>query len=240
MLLFLFGYSYAKRFTRLVAFLAGGGVDVGARGRLGGHSRRNRLAAGAAWRRPCMLWVAGFDMIYACQDCEFDVKMRLRSVPARFGVAAALRLAAVVPPRHGRAAGRAAAGLPRFRRGLPCRRGGHRRAVGLRTLAGAPRRFDPRQSGVFPSQCGRQHRTAGDRRDRFTADKGHALPRHRRGTVLHAGTPRKVQAGQRLSAADGQFLFSAGRSICTRSASWPTWSAAATTATRSTTTSTPT
>ena len=42
-----------------------------------------------------MLWVAGFDMIYACQDFEFDVKMRLRSVPARFGVAGALRLAAL-------------------------------------------------------------------------------------------------------------------------------------------------
>ena len=41
-----------------------------------------------------MLWVAGFDMIYACQDFDFDVRMRLRSVPARFGVAAALRLAA--------------------------------------------------------------------------------------------------------------------------------------------------
>jgi 4-hydroxybenzoate polyprenyltransferase len=41
-----------------------------------------------------MLWVAGFDIIYACQDYEFDVKMRLRSLPARFGVARALRLAA--------------------------------------------------------------------------------------------------------------------------------------------------
>ena len=40
------------------------------------------------------LWVAGFDIIYACQDVDFDVAMRLRSVPARFGVAAALRLAA--------------------------------------------------------------------------------------------------------------------------------------------------
>jgi 4-hydroxybenzoate polyprenyltransferase len=39
--------------------------------------------------------VAGFDMIYACQDFDFDVKMRLRSVPARFGVAGALRLAAL-------------------------------------------------------------------------------------------------------------------------------------------------
>ena len=49
------------------------------------------LVLGAA----VMLWVAGFDMIYACQDFEFDVKMRLRSVPARCGVARALRLAAL-------------------------------------------------------------------------------------------------------------------------------------------------
>jgi len=39
--------------------------------------------------------VAGFDIIYACQDVEFDRKMRLRSVPARFGTAGALRIAAV-------------------------------------------------------------------------------------------------------------------------------------------------
>ena len=42
-----------------------------------------------------MLWVAGFDIIYACQDLDFDRQMRLRSVPARFGVPAALRLAAL-------------------------------------------------------------------------------------------------------------------------------------------------
>ena len=42
-----------------------------------------------------MLWVAGFDMIYSCQDVEFDQKNQLFSVPARFGVAGALRIAAV-------------------------------------------------------------------------------------------------------------------------------------------------
>ena len=41
-----------------------------------------------------MLWVSGFDIIYACQDLDFDVEMRLYSVPARFGVARALRIAA--------------------------------------------------------------------------------------------------------------------------------------------------
>lgn len=38
------------------------------------------------------LWVAGFDMIYSCQDIEFDRRERLRSAPARFGIAGALRL----------------------------------------------------------------------------------------------------------------------------------------------------
>ncbi len=39
-------------------------------------------------------WVAGFDIIYACQDAEFDREAQLFSVPARFGVAGALRIAA--------------------------------------------------------------------------------------------------------------------------------------------------
>jgi len=42
-----------------------------------------------------MLWVAGFDVIYACQDAGFDAKMRLHSLPARFGVARALKMAAL-------------------------------------------------------------------------------------------------------------------------------------------------
>jgi len=42
-----------------------------------------------------LTWVAGFDIIYACQDYEFDRSAGLRSVPARLGIAAALRLAAV-------------------------------------------------------------------------------------------------------------------------------------------------
>ncbi len=92
-LAFLFGYSYAKRFTVLSHFWLGAAL---------------MLAPLAAWVaiRPelawppvllagaVLLWVAGFDIIYACQDCEFDVTMRLRSVPARFGVATALHLAA--------------------------------------------------------------------------------------------------------------------------------------------------
>jgi 4-hydroxybenzoate polyprenyltransferase len=36
------------------------------------------------------LWVGGFDVLYACQDVDFDRRHGLRSIPARFGVAAAI------------------------------------------------------------------------------------------------------------------------------------------------------
>jgi 4-hydroxybenzoate polyprenyltransferase len=39
-----------------------------------------------------LLWVAGFDIIYACQDLEFDRRKNLHSIPKRFGVRAALRM----------------------------------------------------------------------------------------------------------------------------------------------------
>ena len=42
------------------------------------------------------LWVGGFDILYACQDVEFDRGHGLRSIPARFGVAAAIRLSRVM------------------------------------------------------------------------------------------------------------------------------------------------
>src|SRR5581483_6556232 len=42
-----------------------------------------------------LMWVAGFDMVYACQDAEFDRAARLKSTPAALGIRGALRLAAV-------------------------------------------------------------------------------------------------------------------------------------------------
>ncbi len=93
-LLFLFGYSYAKRFTALSHFWLGAALmlaPLAAWVAIRGELSWAPVVLGAA----VMLWVAGFDMIYACQDFDFDVRMRLRSVPARFGVAAALRLAAL-------------------------------------------------------------------------------------------------------------------------------------------------
>jgi len=93
-LLFLFGYSYAKRLTALSHFWLGAALmlaPLAAWVAIRGELSWAPLVLGAA----VMLWVAGFDMLYACQDFDFDVRMHLHSVPARFGVAAALRLAAL-------------------------------------------------------------------------------------------------------------------------------------------------
>ena len=98
---FLLVYSLTKRFTPLSHFYLGAslmlapvcswialrGVELEANPADGLPS----LVVGLA----VMLWVAGFDMIYSCQDAEHDVKVRLRSIPARLGIRAALRLAAL-------------------------------------------------------------------------------------------------------------------------------------------------
>jgi 4-hydroxybenzoate polyprenyltransferase len=42
-----------------------------------------------------LFWVAGFDIIYACQDADFDRQHGLYSIPAGWGIARALRVAAV-------------------------------------------------------------------------------------------------------------------------------------------------
>ena len=93
-LLFLFGYSYAKRFTVLAHVWLGtalGMTPAAAWVVLRAEIAWPPLLLGGA----VMLWVAGFDMIYACQDFDFDVAMQLHSVPARLGIGGALRVAAL-------------------------------------------------------------------------------------------------------------------------------------------------
>lgn len=92
-LLFLFGYSFAKRFTVLAHFWLGAALMMAP------LAAWVALRAELAWPpvilgAAVLLWVAGFDVIYACQDVEFDRQMRLHSIPARLGVAGALRVAA--------------------------------------------------------------------------------------------------------------------------------------------------
>jgi 4-hydroxybenzoate polyprenyltransferase len=91
--LIILGYSLTKRFTSFThAFLglalaaAPMGAWAATRGNL--LSPLPWLLAAAVW-----CWVFGFDLIYACQDVEFDLQARLHSYPARRGVGAALRLA---------------------------------------------------------------------------------------------------------------------------------------------------
>jgi len=92
-LVFVLGYSYAKRFTAFAHLLLGSALAI---------------SPSAAWiavrgdlfdERPIllslfvMIWTAGFDVLYACQDFDYDREHGLRSIPARFGVKNALWIA---------------------------------------------------------------------------------------------------------------------------------------------------
>lgn len=94
----LLGYSYTKRFTwachlvlGLALALAPLGAWLAARGTFEGALAVPLLLAGAV-----LTWVAGFDVIYACQDAGFDRGLGLHSIPARFGVAGALWVSAAL------------------------------------------------------------------------------------------------------------------------------------------------
>jgi 4-hydroxybenzoate polyprenyltransferase len=92
-LLSVLGYSYAKRFTSFAHLILGWALAI------------SPTAAWIAVRGELndiepiflsllvMMWTAGFDIMYACQDYEFDKKAGLRSIPARFGIKGALRIA---------------------------------------------------------------------------------------------------------------------------------------------------
>ena len=93
-LAFLCGYSYAKRFTPLVHFWLGAALGLApicAWVAITGQLAWPPVVLGAA----VMFWVAGFDIIYACQDIEADRRLGLKSVPAALGAGRALRVAAV-------------------------------------------------------------------------------------------------------------------------------------------------
>jgi 4-hydroxybenzoate polyprenyltransferase len=97
-IIFLLGYAYAKRFTILSHFILGftdGLAPIGAwAGIRGSVFTASDLPA---WLLlfTVTFWIGGFDLIYACQDTEFDRAERLHSIPARWGNAVALRLAKV-------------------------------------------------------------------------------------------------------------------------------------------------
>jgi 4-hydroxybenzoate polyprenyltransferase len=92
-LFFVLGYSYAKRFTSFAHLILGIALAI---------------SPSAAWiavrgdlysEIPILLslfvlmWTSGFDVLYACQDHDFDKKAGLYSIPARFGIAQSLWIA---------------------------------------------------------------------------------------------------------------------------------------------------
>ena len=92
-LLLVLGYSYAKRFTAFAHIILGIALAI---------------SPSASWiavrgnlndEIPIMLsvlvlmWTSGFDVLYACQDVDFDRKAGLRSIPAKFGIARSLWIA---------------------------------------------------------------------------------------------------------------------------------------------------
>jgi 4-hydroxybenzoate polyprenyltransferase len=92
--LFLIGYSYTKRFTWASHWILGFTDGIAAAG--GWIAVRGRFdpPAFVLWFA-LTVWIAGFDLIYACQDVDFDRRAGLHSFPARFGITVALQAAKV-------------------------------------------------------------------------------------------------------------------------------------------------
>jgi len=91
----LFLYSYTKRFTAWSHFVLGfclgmspAAAWIAIRGSL--DPRMLILCAAVT------LWVGGFDVLYSCQDVQFDHSSGLYSIPKKFGIAAALQIARVM------------------------------------------------------------------------------------------------------------------------------------------------
>ena len=94
----LLGYSFVKRFSLLAHAVLGValalaplGAWLAVRGDIGSGVGEALWLALAVWS-----WVTGFDLIYACQDADFDGERGLHSVPARLGIPVALRASAVL------------------------------------------------------------------------------------------------------------------------------------------------
>jgi 4-hydroxybenzoate polyprenyltransferase len=88
----LFVYSFAKRFTMFAHLLLG--FCLGIAPAAAWIAMRGSLDARICWLSAAvMFWTAGFDVIYACQDFEFDTAEGLFSIPRRFGISRALLIA---------------------------------------------------------------------------------------------------------------------------------------------------
>jgi 4-hydroxybenzoate polyprenyltransferase len=100
-LLFLFGYSFTKRFTFLCHLFLGlaiasgpAGAWIAVRGDFGPIPALLMIAV--------ITWIGGFDILYAIADAEFDRTAGLHSIPARFGIVRALQISGIL---HGLTSG---------------------------------------------------------------------------------------------------------------------------------------
>jgi 4-hydroxybenzoate polyprenyltransferase len=88
------GYSFTKRFTALSHFVLGLSLalaPIGAWLAINPTLHGLPLLIGAG----VLFWVAGFDILYACEDVAFDRTAGLKSIPAAIGIPGALRAARV-------------------------------------------------------------------------------------------------------------------------------------------------
>lgn len=87
----LFFYSYTKRFTSFSHVILG--FALGMAPAAAWIAMRGSFDLRILWLTAAVtFWTAGFDIIYACQDYEFDLREKLFSVPRLFGVRTALRI----------------------------------------------------------------------------------------------------------------------------------------------------
>jgi 4-hydroxybenzoate polyprenyltransferase len=89
-----FGYSYTKRITFLCHFILGFAIGIAPIGvwiaLLGKIELPAIFLSGAL-----MFYIAGFDILYACQDIEFDKKTNLYSIPSKYGIDKAMWIARI-------------------------------------------------------------------------------------------------------------------------------------------------
>ena len=92
-LLSVLGYSYAKRFTSFAHLLLGWGLAIAPTGAWIAVRGAIDSEIPLLLSLLVMMWTAGFDVLYSCQDYEYDTKKGLRSIPSRFGIKGALWIA---------------------------------------------------------------------------------------------------------------------------------------------------
>lgn len=92
-LAFILLYSFTKRFTAMAHFWLGASLMLAPLSAWIAIRGMQDLVAPLLIGGAVLCWVAGFDILYACQDAEFDRMAKLHSIPAMLGVRVSLRIA---------------------------------------------------------------------------------------------------------------------------------------------------